>query len=107
MVQLRNLFNKSSPLTPTVMQPRGGPEGGAEEDDDEDNVTLLTGSELAWSFAEALLHDLALNTPLAGKDEHAIPLTFSSFFNAFSRSFSVNRSVRPSVRHTRVEFFKK
>ena len=93
MVQLRNLFNKSSPLTPTVMQPRGGPEGGAEEEDDEDNVTLLTGSELAWSFAEALLHDLALNTPLAGKDEHAIPLhLFLQRILAFS--VSVNR---PSV----------
>ena len=67
MVQLRNLFNKSSPLTPTVMQPRGSEGGTGDEEDDEDSVTLLTGSELAWSFAEALLHDLALNTPLAGK----------------------------------------
>ena len=74
MVQLRNLFNKSSPLTPTVVQPRvanSGTDGGGgagEEEEDEDSVTLLTGSELAWSFAEALLHDLALNTPLAGEE---------------------------------------
>ena len=70
MVQLRNLCNKSSPLTPTVMQPRSVPNSSTEtveDDEDEDCVTLLTGSELAWSFAEALLHDLALNTPLAGR----------------------------------------